>query len=64
MPDNQAINTLGLSPETLGSIDKRQITRDKNTIEMLGKMLTHRVSSARQLSDDERNQMLNRLTEA
>jgi len=56
-------STLGLSPEEIGNIGSQQIKRQKNVIDMLGKAMVHKVSSARQASDAGRNAALNRLTE-
>ena len=57
------LSTLGLSPTELGAINKQQIQRQQNVIDLLGKTMTHKVSSARQVSDAERSKTLNRLTE-
>lgn len=56
-------STLGLSPKEIGDIGGQQIQRQKNVIDMLGKALVHKVTSARQVSDADRNEALNRLTE-
>jgi len=55
-------STLGLSPKELGDISSQQIKRQHNVIDLLGKAMVHKVASAKQLSDAERNEMLNRLT--
>ena len=63
MADNQMFETLGLTPDQLNAISGRQIQRDQNVINALGKAMTHKVSSARQQSEAERSATLNRLTE-
>jgi len=64
MDNRQVVNTIGLSPKELTDISQQQISRDQNMINLLGKALAHKVSSARQLSDADRNTMLNKLTAA
>lgn len=64
MENKQLVNTIGLSPAELTSISQQQISRDQNIVDLLGKALTHKVSSARQISDAERNTALNKLTAA
>lgn len=64
MDNRQVVNTIGLSPKELTDISQQQIQRNQNIINLLGKTLTHKVSSARQVSDAERNTILNKLTTA
>jgi len=64
MDNRQVVNTIGLSPQELSGISQQQISRDQNMINLLGKVLSHKVSSARQVSDAERNRALNKLSAA
>lgn len=61
---NLSVNTMGLSPAELNAISQQRIAREQNVINMLGKAMTHKVSSARQVSDAERDRVLNILSGA